>query len=64
MYPTTNIAPNPLDPSLTEGLTMVITDNLALFGHNLPLCIFSFVSSGVLFGMGCYSCWKQQQTNR
>lgn len=57
-YFSSNIATNPIKEEIRNGLKLEITDNLALSGYNVPLCLFNFISSLVLFIMGSFSFYR------
>lgn len=52
-----NSAKNKLQTQLKEGLKIQFTDNMALGGNNLPLCVFNFIWAVATFLFGCLSFW-------
>ena len=40
---------------------MIITDNKAFSGYNLPWCIFNFAAGLIQFSLGCVSFWVRNK---
>lgn len=58
-YTVDNPATNPMTDSFKSDLSLVLTDNKALSGLNLPSCIFYFVAAILQFALGCFSFWAR-----
>lgn len=59
MYSRHNLANNPLHSDIRHGLRLELTDNGALGGRNLSLCITNLIWSLLAFLMACVSFYSK-----
>jgi hypothetical protein len=55
LYLSGYIANNPLQPELTNSLSIELTNNQAFYGYNISLCTFNFVWAFFMFCLACLS---------